>query len=84
MWAVDDASADDNLNDRGMTRASRQLPTTSPIAVPRRTSRQAATAPAAVGFNRLRRAVTTQPPPVVELRMLVTQLHLDLLAGGVW
>ncbi|WP_139808257.1 hypothetical protein [Mycobacterium avium] len=34
--------------------------------------------------NRLRRLATTTPAPGVELRMLVTQLHLDLLAGGVW
>ena len=34
--------------------------------------------------QRLRRAVTASPAPAVELRMLVTQLHLDLLAGGVW
>lgn len=33
---------------------------------------------------RLRRAVTNDPAPSVELRMLVTQLHFDLLAGGVW
>lgn len=34
--------------------------------------------------NRLRRAVTDDSPPSVELRMLVTQLHFDLLAAGVW
>ena len=34
--------------------------------------------------QRLRRAVTSSPAPAVELRMLVTQLYLDLLAAGVW
>ena len=34
--------------------------------------------------QRLRRGVTATPAPAVELRMLVLQLHFDLLAGGVW
>ena len=34
--------------------------------------------------SRLRRGVAHDPPPSVDLRMLVTQLHLDLLAAGVW
>jgi hypothetical protein len=34
--------------------------------------------------NRLRRGIGHDPPPSVDLRMLVTQLHLDLLAAGVW
>jgi len=34
--------------------------------------------------KRLRKGVTHDPPPSVDLRMLVTQLHLDLLAAGVW
>ncbi|OLP01925.1 hypothetical protein BVU76_13225 [Mycolicibacterium porcinum] len=37
-----------------------------------------------VWAQRLRRGVTANPAPTIELRMLVTQLHLDLLAGGVW
>ena len=32
----------------------------------------------------LRRGIAQDPPPSVDLRMLVTQLHLDLLAAGVW
>lgn len=34
--------------------------------------------------SQLRRGVTANPAPAVELRMLVAQLHLDMLAAGVW
>lgn len=34
--------------------------------------------------SRLRRAVTTDPAPPLELRMIAARLHLDLLAAGVW
>lgn len=33
---------------------------------------------------KLRRSITANPPPPLELRMVVTLLHLDLLAAGVW
>lgn len=34
--------------------------------------------------SQLRRVVTANLAPAVELRMLVAQLHLDMLAAGVW
>lgn len=34
--------------------------------------------------RRLRHAVSVEPPPPLELRMVVARIHLDLLAAGVW
>lgn len=34
--------------------------------------------------GRLRRAIQVQPPPPLELRMVVARIYLDLLAAGIW
>jgi hypothetical protein len=83
LWAVDtddvetaeydedSVDLDDELDDLSDRRQPPDVP-----AEHRRRLRQWA--------QRLGRAVISTPPPDVELRMLVVQLHLDLLAAGVW
>lgn len=64
----DDGEVDDDLSDR--------RPTPMIPAEQRRRMQ--------LWSERLRRGVTAIPAPAVELRMLVLQLHFDLLAAGVW
>jgi hypothetical protein len=74
--AAADAESEDDLDDESADDLSdRRNPPDIPAAQRHRFRQWA---------QRLRRAVTADPAPAVELRMLVTQLHLDLLAGGVW
>jgi len=64
----DDGETDDDLSDRRPT----------PV-IPAEQRRRMQ-----LWSERLRRGVTAIPAPAVELRMLVLQLHFDLLAAGVW
>lgn len=85
IWAIDSAitsDAEEPLDDENMVEdeaaddlSDRRPPPDIPAELRRRMRAWA---------QRLRRGVTANPAPAVELRMLVTQLHLDLLAGGVW
>lgn len=83
IWGVDDRNIDtdvtedespEDIDPIGDDVRGRQVPVVAPAQV----------AKLRLWCARLCKAVTVRPAPALELRMLVFQLYLDLLAAGVW